>query len=104
LAEVDANGLALGLNGREPSGAQGEGGPVVTFQPEGSLEETVSNLKEQGVEVPAEISEHPWGRVATFKDSEGNDIQLYALPIRMPETKTSAPPRTTCSADMRYRY
>jgi predicted enzyme related to lactoylglutathione lyase len=80
LAEVDANGLALGLNGREPSGAQGEGGPVVTFQPEGSLEETVSNLKEQGVEVPAEISEHPWGRVATFKDSEGNDIQLYEAP------------------------
>jgi predicted enzyme related to lactoylglutathione lyase len=77
LAEVDENGLALGLNGREPSGAQGEGGPVVTFQPEGSLEETVSNLKEQGVEVPAEISEHPWGRVATFKDSEGNEIQLY---------------------------
>ena len=30
-AEVDANGLTLGLNGREPSGAQGEGGPVVTF-------------------------------------------------------------------------
>ena len=80
MAEVDANGLALGLNGREPSGAQGEGGPVVTFQPEGSLEETVSNLKEQGVEVPAEISEHPWGRVATFKDSEGNDIQLYEAP------------------------
>ncbi|HEY6712141.1 MAG TPA: VOC family protein [Rubrobacter sp.] len=77
---MDANGLALGLNGREPSGAQGEGGPVVTFQPEGSLEETVSNLKEQGVEVPAEISEHPWGRVATFKDSEGNDIQLYEAP------------------------
>jgi hypothetical protein len=41
--------------------------------------------------------------VATFKDSEGNDMQLYALPIRIPEAKTSAPPRTTCSADMKYR-
>ena len=47
--EVDANGLTIGLNGREPEGAGSEGGPVVTFQPEGSLEETVSNLKEQGV-------------------------------------------------------
>jgi predicted enzyme related to lactoylglutathione lyase len=78
--EVDANGLTIGLNGREPSGAGATGGPVVTFQPEGSLEEIVSNLKEQGVEVPADISEHPWGRVATFKDSEGNDLQLYVPP------------------------
>ncbi len=65
-AEVDANGLTLGLNGREPSGAQGEGGPVVTFQPEGGLKDTVDDLKNQGVEVPAGISEHPWGRVATL--------------------------------------
>lgn len=79
-AEVDANGLTIGLNGREPAGAQSDGGPVVTFQPEGNLEDTVSELQNQGVEVPAGISEHPWGRVATFKDSEGNDVQLYEPP------------------------
>ncbi len=79
-AEVDANGLTIGLNGREPAGAQADGGPVVTFQPEGTLEETVDELQNQGVEVPAGISEHPWGRVATFKDSEGNDVQLYEPP------------------------
>jgi predicted enzyme related to lactoylglutathione lyase len=79
-AEVDAKGLTLGLNGRESSGAKGEGGPVVTFQPEGSLEETLDDLKNQGVEVSAGVSEHPWGRVATFKDSEGNDIQIYEAP------------------------
>jgi predicted enzyme related to lactoylglutathione lyase len=79
-AEVDANGLTIGLNGREPSGAGVEGGPVVTFQPEASLQETVDDLQGQGVEVPAGISDHPWGRVATFKDSEGNDIQLYEPP------------------------
>jgi predicted enzyme related to lactoylglutathione lyase len=28
----------------------------------------------------AGISEHDWGRVAIFKDSEGNDIQLYEPP------------------------
>ena len=80
LAEVDANGLTIGLNGRESSGAGVEGGPVVTFQPEASLEGTVEDLQGQGVDVPAGISEHPWGRVATFKDSEGNDIQLYEPP------------------------
>ncbi|MBA2712465.1 MAG: VOC family protein [Rubrobacteraceae bacterium] len=79
-AEVDANGLTIGLNGREPSGAGGDGGPVITFQPEGGLEETLDDLKAQGVDVPAGISEHPWGRVATFKDSEGNDVQLYESP------------------------
>jgi predicted enzyme related to lactoylglutathione lyase len=79
-AEVNADGLTIGLNGREPSGAGSTGGPVVTFRPEGSLEQTVNNLKEQGVEVSAEISDHPWGRVATFKDSEGNDLQLYEPP------------------------
>ena len=46
-AEVDANGLTIGLNGREPGGTGAQGGPVVTFQPEGSLDETVSSLKER---------------------------------------------------------
>jgi predicted enzyme related to lactoylglutathione lyase len=79
-AEVDANGLTIGLNGREPEGAAAEGGPIVTFQPEAGLETTVDNLKDQGVEVPAGISEHPWGRITTFKDSEGNNVQLYEPP------------------------
>ena len=79
-AEVDANGLTVGLNGREPEGTEAEGGPVLTFQPEGSLEETVDDLKGRGVVFPAEISEHDWGRVATFKDTEGNDLQLYEPP------------------------
>ena len=79
-AEVDANGVTVGLNGREPEGAEAEGGPVLTFQPQGSLEETVDDLKGRGVVFPAEISEHDWGRVATFKDTEGNDLQLYEPP------------------------
>ena len=79
-AEVDANGLSIGLNGRVPEGAGTEGGPVVTFQPQAGLEKTVDDLQDQGVDVPAGISEHPWGRVATFKDSEGNNVQLYEPP------------------------
>lgn len=80
-AEVDANGVRVGLNGREPEGAGVEGGPVLTFQhDEGNLEEVVEDLKGLGVEFPAGISDHNWGRVATFKDSEGNDLQLYEPP------------------------
>ena len=79
-AEIDANGVTVGLNGREPEGTQAEGGPVLTFQPEGSLEETVEDLEGRGVVFPVGLSEHDWGRVATFKDSEGNDLQLYEPP------------------------
>jgi len=79
-AEFETEGLRIGLNGREPHGARAEGGPVLTFQPEGGLEAAIEDLKGRGVEFPAEISEHDWGRVATFKDSEGNDLQLYEPP------------------------
>ena len=73
-AEVDAGDLTIGLNGREPEGAQSGGGPVITFQPEGSLEDTVSGLQEQGVEFPAGISEHDWGRVATLESIRKHKI------------------------------
>ena len=81
-AEINANGLNIGLNGREPRGTQVEGGPVITFQSEAGLEAAVEELKGKGVGFPAQISEHEWGRVATFKDSEGNDLQLYEPPSR----------------------
>jgi predicted enzyme related to lactoylglutathione lyase len=79
-AEVDASGLNIGLNGREPEGTQSNGGPVITFQPEAGLDAAVEDLKSKGVQFPAGISEHDWGRIATLKDSEGNDLQLYEPP------------------------
>lgn len=79
-AEIDASGLNIGLNGREPEEAQAGGGPVITFRPEGGLDAAVEDLSGKGVDFPAAISEHEWGRVATFKDTEGNDLQLYELP------------------------
>jgi predicted enzyme related to lactoylglutathione lyase len=79
-AEIDANGLNIGLNGRESEGAQAGGGPVITFQPEAGLEAAIEDLEGRGVEFAAGISEHDWGRVATFKDSEGNNLQLYEPP------------------------
>jgi predicted enzyme related to lactoylglutathione lyase len=77
-AQLDANGLGIGLNANEsPSG---DGGAVIAFQTEGDLEDAVQRLQGQGVEFPGEISEHPWGRVASFKDPDGNDLQLYEPP------------------------
>ncbi len=37
-------------------------------------------LRGKGVEFASGISDHPWGRVATFRDPDGNDLQLYEPP------------------------
>lgn len=72
--------MNVGINGREPQGAGSGGGPVITFQPESGLDAVVEDLKGKGVEFPADISEHDWSRIVTFKDPEGNDLQLYEPP------------------------
>lgn len=79
-SELDANGLSIGLNAREGTGKGAGGGAVITFQPDGELADEVARLEEAGVTFSGGISEHPWGRIAPFKDSEGNDLQLYAPP------------------------
>ena len=79
-SEVDAGGVMIGLNAREETSSSGGGGAVISFQPDGSLEDEVARLRDAGVEFTGEISEHPWGRIVPFRDSEGNDLQLYAPP------------------------
>ncbi|WP_258374235.1 VOC family protein [Curtobacterium sp. MCBD17_032] len=79
-SEIDAGGLMIGLNGRESAGGSGDGGAVVSFQPDGSIEDEVAALRSRGADIQGEISEHPWGKIIPFKDSEGNDLQLYAPP------------------------
>lgn len=78
--EVDASGFTIGLNAREETAKHAEGGAVITFTPEGSLDDEVQRLQGEGITFPGGISDHPWGRIAPFKDSEGNDLQLYAPP------------------------
>jgi predicted enzyme related to lactoylglutathione lyase len=79
-SEFDSNGLMIGLNAREGTAKHADGGAVITFQPEGGIEAEVEELKGKGVEFSGGISDHPWGRIAPFKDSEGNDLQFYAPP------------------------
>ncbi len=79
-SEVDANGLKVGLNAREAAGAGADGGAVVSFQPDGALESEVEQLKGKGVTFTGDIASYEWGRLIPFKDSEGNDLQLYSPP------------------------
>ena len=76
-SEVTAGDQRIGLNaGESPAG---DGGAVIAFAVD-DIEATVSDLKEKGVEFAGELSEHPWGRIAPFKDPDGNDLQVYAPP------------------------
>ena len=79
-SEVDAGGLTIGLNAREGTAAHADGGAVITFTPDGSIDDEVSRLQAAGVNFTGEISDHPWGRIAPFKDTEGNDLQFYVPP------------------------
>ena len=79
-SELDANGVMIGLNGREKTNSGSTGGATLTLQPEGSLYDELVRLTEAGVTFVGEVSDHSWGRIATFKDSEGNDLQLFEPP------------------------
>lgn len=79
-SELDANGVKIGLNAREGTARHAEGGAVISFEPDADLDAEVQRLREAGVELTGDVSEHDWGRIAPFKDSEGNDLQLYAPP------------------------
>lgn len=79
-SEFDSNGLMIGLNAREDAAVSSKGGAVITFQPDGTIEDEVENLKSRGASIEGEISDHEWGRIFPFKDSEGNDLQFYTPP------------------------
>ncbi|ALD11832.1 VOC family protein [Clavibacter capsici] len=80
-SEIDADGLMIGLNAREETSGSKGGGAVISFQPEGSIEDELAKIAARGgAEITGEISDHEWGRILPFQDSEGNDLQLYTPP------------------------
>ncbi len=78
-SEVMAGDVRIGLNGRDEE-EPGGGGGVIAFHAEPDIESAVSELEGQGVEFSGGVSEHPWGKVATFHDPDGTELQLYEPP------------------------
>ncbi|GAA2059739.1 VOC family protein [Williamsia deligens] len=80
-SEIDAGTMTIGLNAREGTSRSGDGGgAVITFQPDGTIDDEVSALRDKGVDFPGGISDHDWGRIAPFADPDGNDLQIYSPP------------------------
>jgi len=79
-AELEADGLTIGLNAREEETPGGQGGAVIAFRPDAELETALEHLGGKGVTFNDGISDHPWGRIANFSDPDGNALQLYAPP------------------------
>lgn len=79
-AELEADGLKLGLNARDEESPSGGGGAVVAFRTDDELEQAVEQLGGKGVQFNDGISDHPWGRIANFCDPDGNALQLFTPP------------------------
>ena len=77
-SELEIEGVTIGLNRRESPA--GDGGAVAAFNVSTSLEDAVEDLGGKGVEFVDGVSDHPWGRIAAFKDPDGNDLQLFEPP------------------------
>ena len=56
-SEVDAGGLTIGLNAREGTSAHADGGAVITFTPDGSIDDQVDRLRSAGVNFTGGISD-----------------------------------------------
>ena len=74
---VVAGSVRIGLNGRDSETSGGDGGAVIAFAVSDDIEAAISELSSAGVEIAGDVSEHPWGKVATFLDPDGNELQLY---------------------------
>ncbi len=79
-ALLELDGLLIGLNARESEQPGAEGGAVISFRAQEPLEQAVESLQGKGVEVVDGITDHEWGRVAAFKDPDGNSLELFEPP------------------------
>lgn len=79
-AEIQAGDLIIGLNARDSEEVSSRGGGVVAFAPEGSIDDEVERLQAAGVEFAGGVTDHPWGRIAAFRDPDGHDLQLFEPP------------------------
>ncbi|MCF8724279.1 putative enzyme related to lactoylglutathione lyase [Nitrospina gracilis] len=78
-AEFDLNGQRLALRRVDRWEPEANAGAMVHLEAR-PIELVVEVLKNKGVAIVHEIEEHPYGKMATFLDPDGNRIGLYQPP------------------------
>lgn len=79
-SELELGSVKIGLNGRPQESPDGDGGAAIAFAVDSDIEAEVDRLRSAGVEFTGGVSDHDWGRIAPFKDPDGNDLQLFQSP------------------------
>ncbi len=75
-AEFDVAGATVALHGARPNAAPPQPGATVVFEVD-DLDRVVLALKQKGVEFAGEFGEAAVGRFATFRDPDGNLLQIF---------------------------
>ena len=73
-AEIELNGVHLGLMQAEPAG--GARNPFLSLLVD-NLAATVATLKERGVNFDGDIRTEAYGRLITVTDPDGNQFDLF---------------------------
>lgn len=79
-ASVEAGRLTIGLHPASNANSAGRNGSTqIGLELEGDIEDSVANLKQQGVQFRGPVSQDNAGKTAYFEDPDGNLLYMIQL-------------------------
>ncbi len=79
-ASVEAGRLTIGLHPASNANPAGRNGSTqIGLELEGDIEDSVANLKQQGVQFLGPVSQDNAGKIAYFEDPDGNLLYMIQL-------------------------
>lgn len=75
-AEFEVGGTTVALHGTRPGHAPPQAGATIVFEVD-DLDAAVRSLRSRGVELDGDLAETPTGRFVSFRDPDGNVLQVF---------------------------
>lgn len=75
-AEFQAGGTTVALHGTREAHAPPQAGATIVFEVD-DLDATIRALRDRGVVFEGTVAEAPTGRFASFRDPDGNLLQIF---------------------------
>lgn len=87
VTDLNSGHIRIGLHSYDPSQAAKEGSIELVLSADCKIEEVENSLKKNGAKIIAPTYEfprkgHPYGKVLTFKDTEGNILHVFEPIVR----------------------